>query len=66
MLEGPEAVEDQYPEAVMTSADILRRVRAGQDPEAATHAYDDIPSLLEAFYPGTAAEAGQHATMPEP
>lgn len=66
VLEGPEAVEDQYPEAVMTSADILRRVRAGQDPEAATHAYDDIPSLLEAFYPGTAAEAGQHATMPEP
>ena len=54
VLEGPEAVEDQYPEAAMASADVLRRVRAGQAPEAATHAYNDPRSLLEAFYPGTA------------
>ena len=54
VLEEPEAVEDQYPQAVIASADVLRRVRAGQAPEAATHAYDDPRSLLEEFYPGTA------------
>ena len=53
VLEGPEAVEDQYPEAAMASADVLRRVRAGQAPEAAAHAYDDPGSFLEEFYPGT-------------
>src|SRR2546429_3922733 len=54
VLEGPEAVQDQYPEAVMASADMLRRVRAGHAPEAAAHAYDDIRPFLEEFYPGTA------------
>jgi len=53
VLEGPEAVEDQYPEAAMASADVLRRVRAGQAPEAAAHAYDEPGSFLEEFYPGT-------------
>ncbi len=53
VLEGLEAVEDQYPEAVMASAALLRQVRAGQAPEAA-HAYDDLRSFLEEFYPGTA------------
>src|SRR5215470_13990825 len=33
VLEGSGAVEDQYPEAVMASADMLRRVRAGQAAE---------------------------------
>jgi hypothetical protein len=51
VLEGPEAVMQQYPEAVMASADMLRRVRAAQAPEAATHAYDDPRSFLEEFYP---------------
>jgi len=54
VLEGLDAVEDQYPEAVMASADMLRRARAGQAPEAAAHAYDDVRSFLEEFYPGTA------------
>jgi phage shock protein A len=54
VLEGSEAVEDQYPEAVMASADLLRRVRAGEAPEAAEHAYDDPRSLLQEFYPGAA------------
>lgn len=58
VLEGPEAVEDQYPEAVMASADVLRRVRAGQAPEAATHAYDGPRSFLEEFYPGTVGDLG--------
>ena len=53
VLEGPDAVAEQYPEAVMASADVLRRVRAGQAPEAATHAYDGPRSFLEEFYPGT-------------
>ena len=52
-LEGPEVAEDQFPEAVMASADMLRRVRAGQAPEAAAHAYADTRSLLHEFYPGT-------------
>jgi hypothetical protein len=58
VLEGPEAVEDQYPEAVMASADVLRRVRAGQAPEAAAHTYDDPRSFLEEFYPGTVGDLG--------
>ena len=53
VLEGLEAVEDQYPEAAMASADMLRRVRAGQAPEAAAHAYHDPRSFLEEFYPGS-------------
>ncbi len=58
VLEGPGVVQDQYPEAVMASADVLRRVRAGQAPEAGAHAYDDTRSFLAEFYPGTAADAG--------
>jgi hypothetical protein len=58
VLEGAEAVEDQYPEAVMASADVLRRVRAGQDPEAAAHAYDGPRSFLKEFYPGTVGGLG--------
>jgi hypothetical protein len=58
VLEGPDAVAEQYPEAVLASADMLRRVRAGQAPEAATHAYDDPRSFLEEFYPGTIGDLG--------
>ena len=45
VLQGLEIVEDQFPEAVMASADLLRRVRAGQASEAAAHAYTDARSL---------------------
>jgi hypothetical protein len=58
VLEGPEAVMEQYPEAVMASADMLHRVRAAQAPEAAAHAYADPRSLVEEFYPGTASDPG--------
>jgi hypothetical protein len=58
VLEGPEAVMQQYPEAVMASADMLHRVRAAQAPEATAHAYDDPRSFLEEFYPGTAGGPG--------
>ncbi len=56
VLEGAEAVEEQYPEAVMASADLLHRVRAGQAPETAAHAYGDPGSFLEDFYPGTGGD----------
>lgn len=52
VLEGPEAVHEQYPAAVMAAADLLCLVRAGQAPEAAAHAYADPQSFLEEFYPG--------------
>jgi hypothetical protein len=55
VLEGPEA-ESQFPEAVMASADMLRRVRAGQAPEATTHGYDNSRSFLEELYPGNIGE----------
>jgi hypothetical protein len=58
VLEGPEAVMEQYPEAVMASADMRRRVRAAQAPEAAAHGYDEIRSFLKEFYPGTAGDPG--------
>jgi len=52
VLEGLEAVQDQYGEALLLSADMLHQVRAGQAPEAAEHAYDDMRSFLEELYPG--------------
>jgi hypothetical protein len=61
VLEGLDVVEDQYLEAVMASADMLRRVRAGQAPEAAAHTYDDARSFLEEFYPGNADHADSSA-----
>jgi hypothetical protein len=58
VLEGLEAVTDQYWEAVMAAADMLQRVKAGQAPEAAACAYDDPRSFLEEFYPGNAGDTG--------
>jgi hypothetical protein len=56
VLEGLNAMQDQYREAVMLSAGMLRRVRAGQAPEAAAHAYDDTPSFLREIHPGNAGD----------
>jgi hypothetical protein len=64
VLEGPEAVEERYPEAVMASADMLHLVKAGQAPEATAHAYDDPRSFLEEFYPGAADDADAEPTKP--
>jgi phage shock protein A len=58
VLQGLEVVEDQFPEAVTASADILRRMRAGQAPEAAAHTYADTRSFVEAFYPGDVGAEG--------
>jgi hypothetical protein len=52
VLEGSEAVEDHYSEAILLAADMLHRVRAGQAPEAAAHGYDDTRSFLNEFQPG--------------
>jgi hypothetical protein len=49
VLDGSEIVEDQRREAILLSADMLRRVRAGQAPEAAAHGYDDTRQFLEEF-----------------
>ena len=57
VLEGPEVAESQFPEAVMASADMLRRVRAGQAPEATTHGYDSSRSFLEELHPGNVSDA---------
>ena len=60
VLHGLDVVEDQFPEAVMASADMLRRIRAGQAPEAAAHPYADARSFLAEFYPGDAGAEGPH------
>jgi phage shock protein A/DNA-binding XRE family transcriptional regulator len=56
VLEGAEAARDQYREAVLLSADVLREARAGQAPEASARGYDNPRSLAEEFFPGQAAE----------
>ncbi len=58
VLHGLEAADDQFPEAVMASAQMLRRIRAGQAPEAAAHTYADTRSLLAEFHPGDPAAEG--------
>jgi hypothetical protein len=49
VIDGMEAVEDQYLEALMAAADMLRRVRAGEAAEAGVCAYDDVQSFLNEF-----------------
>ncbi|HEX4656002.1 MAG TPA: PspA/IM30 family protein [Streptosporangiaceae bacterium] len=58
VLEGHEAVREQREEAVELSAEMLHRVREGQAPEAAAHAFDDAQSFLDEFFPGSADEVG--------
>jgi hypothetical protein len=64
VLDGPEAVQDQYLEAILLSADRLRQVRAGQAPETATHGYDNTRRFLEEFYPGDVGDSGAEAASP--
>lgn len=52
VVEGPEAVEELYLEAVLVAADMVDRVHSGQAPEAAAHTYGDAPSFLQRFHPG--------------
>jgi phage shock protein A/DNA-binding XRE family transcriptional regulator len=62
VLEGREAVRDQYREAVMLSSEVLRQARAGQAPEAAARAYDDVRSFLDEFFPGNVDQIDAAAT----
>jgi DNA-binding XRE family transcriptional regulator len=52
VLEGQDAVRDDYPEAVWLSAEVLQRVRAGQAPEAVAHAFAGTRSFLGELFPG--------------
>lgn len=47
-------MRDRYSEAVLLASDLLRRARAGQDPDAAACAFDDTKSFLDEFFPGEA------------
>jgi hypothetical protein len=51
VLQGPEAVADRGAEALVASADLLRRARAGQAPEAATQTYEGVKQFLAEFRP---------------
>jgi hypothetical protein len=64
VLEGLDVVEEQFPEAVMASAGMLRRVRAGQAPEAAARRYDNTRSFLQEFYPGNIGDASAEPATP--
>lgn len=61
VLEGDDAVQDHYREAVLLSAGVLRRVQDGQAPETAAHAFDDTQSFLDEFFPGNADEVAAGA-----
>jgi len=56
VLHGLEVAEEQFPEAAMASADMLRRIRAGQAPKAAAHTYPDTRSFQLEFYFGDVAD----------
>jgi hypothetical protein len=56
VLEGSDAVREQYREAVAVASDLLERVRAGLDHETAACAFDDAASFLDEFFPGEAGE----------
>ena len=58
VLEGLDVVAERYPEAILASADMLRRVRAGQAPEAASYTYGGERSFLAEFAPGDAGADG--------
>jgi hypothetical protein len=64
VLDGPEAVREQYLEAILLSADMLRQVRAGRAPEATAHGYDSTRSFLAEFYPRDADDSGTEPTTP--
>src|SRR5215472_5015289 len=61
VLEGQDAVRDDYPDAVWLSADVLQRVRAGHAPEAVAHAFAGTRSFLGEFFPGQADEVVRSA-----
>lgn len=56
VVHGRDAVLDNRTEAAKVSASVLRRVRAGKDPDAAAVSFDDEESFVGEFFPDEAAE----------
>jgi uncharacterized protein len=65
-LEGHDAVSEQHVRAVEVSAEILRQVRAGQDPEASAVEFADGRQLAEEFVVSESANstAGASTVVP--
>jgi hypothetical protein len=59
VLEGRDAVQDHYREAVLLASEVLQEAQAGsldQTAEEAGHTFGDAQSFLEEFFPGRADE----------
>ena len=61
VLEGRDAVQDHYREAVLLASEVLQEAQAGpldRTAEEAAHTFGDARSFLEEFFPGRADELG--------
>jgi phage shock protein A len=58
ILEGSDAVRDNYDEAVGLASGLLREARAGQDPGAAAHRFGAARAFLDEFFGDGAADGG--------
>jgi hypothetical protein len=56
VIEGGSAARGQHNQAVAVSADVLRQVRAGQDPEAAAVAFTGAQPFIDEYFPNSADE----------
>ena len=56
VLEGDDAVRDHYRDAVHLASEVLQEARAYRAREEAAHAFGDVQSFLEEFFPGRADE----------
>ena len=54
VLDGGGAIREHRDDAVTAARDVLRQVRAGQDPQLAGHGYPDAGSVLAEFGPASA------------
>jgi phage shock protein A len=54
VLEGADAVQDHYREAVLLASEVLQEARAYRAREEAAHTFGDAQSFLEEFFPGRA------------
>ena len=59
VLEGRDAVQDHYRDAVLLASEVLQEAQAGpldQTAEEAAHTFGDAQSFLEEFFPGRTDE----------
>ena len=56
VIEGGSAARGQHNQAIAVSADVLRQVRAGQDPEAAAVAFTGAQPFIDEYFPSSAGE----------